>query len=428
MNIQYINNYSTEEFKRSFESHNFTFNSFSKPFSLDDFDINIIDLNNIWYNEISEKITDINILNDLDSLKVMMSHSKKSRFLLICPYNQEFIYTETEFLQEKCTHKIMLKNIIHEFVDIVKFLLPDDASIDIDLNFERTKTYINDTQAFDADFYFNKYPNFLTKSTSDKITTIKLTSTADFYVTTLNFYFKSAFLEKNIINFLKKIELIKNENPVPEWIFSEILFDDAEQMKKITSQKAIISNAKLEIEKSQEILSKNLYYKSILYSNGNELVKVVFEILENILDCDLSNFNDEKHEDFLIKKSNITFVGEIKGVNGSVKNANISQLDVHYNGYLDKLQEENKSENVKALLIINPNRSRPIKEREQIHQNQLNLAIRNGSLIIQTYDLLKIFEAFKQNKISSEEIEDIFTGVCEEKSVNKIINVLNSFL
>lgn len=422
MNIQYINNYSTEEFKRSFESHNFTFNSFSKPFSLDDFDINIIDLNNIWYNEISEKITDINILNDLDSLKVMMSHSKKSRFLLICPYNQEFIYTETEFLQEKCTHKIMLKNIIHEFVDIVKFLLPDDASIDIDLNFERTKTYINDTQAFDADFYFNKYPNFLTKSTSDKITTIKLTSTADFYVTTLNFYFKSAFLEKNIINFLKKIELIKNENPVPEWIFSEILFDDAEQMKKITSQKAIISNAKLEIEKSQEILSKNLYYKSILYSNGNELVKVVFEILENILDCDLSNFNDEKHEDFLIKKSNITFVGEIKGINGSVKNANISQLDVHYNGYLDKLQEENKSENVKALLIINPNRSRPIKEREQIHQNQLNLAIRNGSLIIQTYDLLKIFEAFKQNKISSEEIEDIFTDKIGILDYKKILN------
>lgn len=193
-------------------------------------------------------------------------------------------------------------------------------------------------------------------------------------------------------------------------------------MKKITSQKAIISNAKLEIEKSQEILSKNLYYKSILYSNGNELVKVVFEILENILDCDLSSFNDEKHEDFLIKKSNITFVGEIKGVNGSVKNANISQLDVHYNGYLDKLQEENKSENVKALLIINPNRSRPIKEREQIHQNQLNLAIRNGSLIIQTYDLLKIFEAFKQNKISSEEIEDIFTDKIGILDYKKILN------
>lgn len=94
------------------------------------------------------------------------------------------------------------------------------------------------------------------------------------------------------------------------------------------------------------------------------------------------------------------------------------------NRYLDKLQEESKNESMKVLLIINPNRSRPIKEREQIHQNQLNLAIRTGSLIIQTYDLLKIFEAFKQNKINSEEIENIFIKNVGLLDFNKVLNSL----
>lgn len=403
MKIQYINNKSETEFKKNYEEHEFTFNNFSEPFSPDDFDINIIDLNSIWNNSKSEEIFKMDIMNNIHSLKEMMLNSQKSKFILICPYDQEYNYTvwslRTHFSRTK-----RLKDNICEFSRIIDLLLPDENNVD--LTYERTRTLINDEKTLMADFYFENFIEILTKSSTDKVTTIKIDDR--FYITTLNFRFGYNDFAENIVSFLKKIELIKNENSVPEWVISEILFDDAEQMEKIKTQETIISNAKLKIEKSQEILNKNLYYKSILYSNGNELVKVVFEILEEILECDLSNFNDEKHEDFLIKKSSVTFVGEIKGVNASVKNANISQLDVHYNRYLDELQEENKSENVKALLIINPNRSRPIKEREKIHQNQLNLAIRNGSLIIQTYDLLKIFEAFKQNKINSEEIENIF--------------------
>ncbi|WP_300453505.1 hypothetical protein [Fusobacterium sp.] len=404
MKIQYINNKSETEFKKNYEEHEFTFNNFSAPFSPDDFDINIIDLNNIWNNSKSEEILEIDIINNIHSLKEMMSNSQKSKFILICPYDQEYNYT-TWSLRARFSKTKRLKDDICEFSRIIDFLLPDENNVD--LTYERTRTLINDEKTLMADFYFEDFTEILTKSSTDKVTTIKIDDR--FYITTLNFRLSYNDFAENIINFLEKIKLIKNESPVPDWVFSENLFDDLEQIQKIETQEKIISKAKLEIEKSQEILNKNLYYKSILYSNGNELVKVVFEILEDILECDLSSFNDEKHEDFLIKKSNVTFIGEIKGVNGSVKSANISQLDVHYNGYLDKLQEENKNENVKALLIINPNRSRPIKEREKIHQNQLDLAIRNGSLIIQTYDLLKIFEAFKQNKISSEDIENIFS-------------------
>ena len=66
--------------------------------------------------------------------------------------------------------------------------------------------------------------------------------------------------------------------------------------------------------------------KSVLYTNGDELVQVVFEILEELLGCDLSQFVDLKKEDFLFTIEDTTFIGEIKGVNSNVKNPNITQL------------------------------------------------------------------------------------------------------
>ena len=69
MKIQYINNKSETEFKKNYEEHEFTFNNFSAPFSPDDFDINIIDLNNIWNNSKSEEILEIDIINNIHSLK-----------------------------------------------------------------------------------------------------------------------------------------------------------------------------------------------------------------------------------------------------------------------------------------------------------------------------------------------------------------------
>jgi len=39
-------------------------------------------------------------------------------------------------------------------------------------------------------------------------------------------------------------------------------------------------------------LDKNNEYKSILYTQGDELVKVVFEIIEQMFGCDLSNFEE----------------------------------------------------------------------------------------------------------------------------------------
>lgn len=100
----------------------------------------------------------------------------------------------------------------------------------------------------------------------------------------------------------------------------------------------------------------------------------MFKILENIFELSLQDFIDDKHEDFLLKKGEHTFIGEIKGVTSNVKSEHISQLGVHVSQYNDKLQEENKKENIISLLIINRERNKEIDDRTEIHENQIELA------------------------------------------------------
>ena len=153
-------------------------------------------------------------------------------------------------------------------------------------------------------------------------------------------------------------------------------------------------------------LDENNKYKSILYTNGDELVNVVFKILENIFNYDLSTFLDEKKEDFIIKLDDITFIGEIKGINTNIKSGNVSQLDVHLHNYLENPATETKK--VKSLLIINHQRNKPLAERESVHETQIKLAERNGGLIIETSTLLSIFEKFKKGELKTKEIKQMF--------------------
>ena len=134
----------------------------------------------------------------------------------------------------------------------------------------------------------------------------------------------------------------------------------------------------------------------------------MLEILDEILEYDSSEFIDEKREDFLIKKEDITFVGEIKGLSSSVQNKNVSQLEVHIQNYFDKLEEEGKEEKIKGLLVINHQRNKTLEERQEIHEHQINLATKYGSLIIETQTLLKIYEKYKLGNITKEECKKLF--------------------
>ena len=193
--------------------------------------------------------------------------------------------------------------------------------------------------------------------------------------------------------------------------------DDVEQREKIAVYEEKIKEASDQIEAAKAKLKQNDRVKSILYANGDHLVSVVFEILEKLLDCDLSEFVDKKKEDFLIKKSSCTFIGEIKGVTSNVKHEHISQIELHYRGYLDRLDDEGISESVKQLLIINPFRSKPLDQREPVHKEQITRAERNGCLIIETHTLMRMYENYCLGLLTAQRCEEIFakcTGVLKK--------------
>lgn len=221
--------------------------------------------------------------------------------------------------------------------------------------YENTITRI-DNKKVPASFHFNEMvKDVLTKSEkSNKPTTVKVEGVI---LSTLNI---NNYAE--ILSFLTEIGLIKEESEAPEWMEGLNMFDDSNQLKIIQENNMVIEMANENISNAMEVINQNKRYKSVLYTSGDELVEVIFEILENMLGCDLSEFTDKKKEDFKFKLNDKVFIGEIKGVTPNVKKSNVSQLDVHVQEYLDDNDEESK--NIVALLIINHQRSKPISARE----------------------------------------------------------------
>lgn len=391
------------------------YTSFNKPNSLDEYDINIINLQNEYIWRSNGGNTYINHFSDLKSLNTMIFNSSKAKNIIALPQNYTFKYNYTYIGNGKKDYNssIQLKDMLHE---ITNRILPTLTSVSFTnrICYENTNT-ICEGENFAAAFYFDDEWDTLSFSNkSEKRTTVLIN---DVIYTTLNICSPEVRLE----NFLSSAKIIPSQESCPEWLYEVDFNDDKVHENIIDCNNEKIKSLQQEIEISKQFLEKNMYYKSILFTNGDRLVNVVFEILEKILDCDLSNFKDERKEDFLITNNAITFIGEIKGVTSNVKNEHISQVDVHYQSYVDKLQETGLTENVKQLLVINPFRTREVSIREEIHENQINLAKRNGCLIIPTEILLFVFERFLKNEFSAKHIIEVFSandGVLTKEMLN----------
>lgn len=374
--------------------------------ALDDFEMCVIDLTNeyIWrYDDIQP--TNVNCYKDLLTIREAIINSNISKIIIVLPQNEEFYYNKKyKNSRYVLDNSIQLKD---NKGNLIKIINNNLLSLEkIKLSFEKTKTFIAD-KCIEADFNFNNYQEdkfeALTFSkNSNKITTINKDK---IFITTLKILDDNEKLKLFLERYCKK-EQEKEE--VPDWIDHINFFNDEQLKQDKSNNLSKISEIKQRIVEIDKELEKNLEYKSILYTNGDELVQVVMSILDELLNYNSSKFVDEKREDFLIKKENITFIGEIKGVSSAVANKNVSQLDVHVQSYLDNLQEEGLVEKVKGLLIINHQRNKPIEERQKVHEHQINLAKRNGSLIIETQTLLKMFEKYKLGKITKEECEKLF--------------------
>lgn len=369
-------------------------NNFNNLKSLDNYEINVFDLNNdhIWINR--SKIEgaptgDLVLSNDLISIEKMIFNRRETKILVCLPQNLNYTY---EYYDKK--YFCELKNIIN----IMKSVLKQITNVDInDLYYENTYTEINGMNIQGA-FVFPDYEDSITKSKdSRKNTTI---NKYDIIFTASNL-----FEEKNtdvLVEFLKHIGVIDKPIEYPKWL-QEYKFNDDQQLQDtIENAEAEIKKLNQKISESKNKLDENMMYKSILVTNSDELTKVIYEILEYIFEINLSTFVDEKKEDFLFDKEDICYIGEIKGVTSNIKSEHISQLDVHYYALQDRLEEDEIQKKIKKILIMNYERNREISNRNEVHKTQIELASRNNTLIIDTLNLLQLYEKLLKGNISKQ--------------------------
>lgn len=377
------------------------------PDSFDLNDVNIIDLNSeeIWKNRQSNMST-IDAEKDILTLMNIIKNSKSSKTVIQLPQNFKYQYGESHRYNTK------LKDNITVIENITKALI---GANQINIMFASTSTKISNMEV-KSDFIIEKVENntarniFISKSIDGKITT---TGGTRIFITTLDIC-----KDCQMIEFLKHIGAIKSsKEPIPEWMKEVTMFDDKKQLQLIEKSEKTITDCNLKIDTSMNILTENNKYKSILYTQGDELVEVVSDILTEIFEVDLKGFVDKKKEDFLFKQNEITYIGEVKGINTNVKAGNLAQLDKHYHDYRD----ENKNESVKALLIINAQRTKKLSDREAVNDEQIKLAARNGSLIVETAVFVKMFEMYKLQTMSRDRCIELLRdkkGILLETDLN----------
>lgn len=365
-----------------------TRSSLNSPRDLDDFDFNFIDLNHveIWNRIPKTSRIPGQYLSDFKTLKMMIDNTT-SKILISIP-------------QSSIGDQESLKDYLHIFQAYFSEISP----INVKIIYGKTTTKMNELKAR-ADFSFLK-ADFDTKvwtssENSNKATTISFNN---LYLTTLDIIdyecLEDLLIAMNMLS--KEVEI------TPIWMNKVKLFDDEEQLEKIRAREQHIEEIKKEIIDSQNKLNENQRLKSILYTQSDELVEVVFSIIEELLTVDLTMFEDKKIEDISFELDGKVFIGEIKGINSNVKTSNLSQLDNHFTSFLES-HAELREEDVYKLLIINHQRNKPLDKRDPVDIKQIEAA-RNkyGSLIIETYELLKILEKYREKELDRDALVEMF--------------------
>ncbi len=386
------------EGKTNIKGEGIVVNSLNSPRSFDEFDINVIDLSNeyIWRCDNDSKI-EINCIKDFKSLNHMIVNKSKTFILILLPQNLTFEY-DWGYLSNGKGYRSHeeLKNMIPEFIKIFNNLFKG-----LDYNnvfYENTRTEI-EGKKYAASFYYETNDSVTKSIGGNKATTIKVD---DIYFSFLNI--ENA---DNLNAFLKCIGILKPREDRPGWFDTLEYFDDNVQKANISESKRIIDDENQKIKEAEIVLENNDRYKSILYTTGDELVEVIFDIIQELWDVDLSGFEDERNEDFVFEHNGNIYIGEIKGVNHNIKNENISQLDVHVQGYLDAHPEVSE-DRIIALLIMNHQKNKEPNKREPVHERQIKLAERNGCLIVETPVLLDIYSKYRNDILTKQELLEIF--------------------
>ena len=368
-----------------------TISTFERPKSFDEFDINVIDLNNsnLWgLNSEYQKCT--KAVYHFKTLKGIMKNSNRSIFIILMPTNIKVsVHYSGCYTNQTVAIKDILKQVNQELSTLVLS--------NIKLRYEISTTTI-DEQNFYSDFIFDNVDGETIKwSNGGKSTIVK--HNERLYSTTLLIKNATNDLEILMSFILSGFE----RSDIPNWFNGLEYFDDA----ALKNKRNELLDIYRQIEDIDRRIDKNNKFKSILYSNGDELVGVVKEILVDIFKFPDSHFTDVKKEDFRFECGDINFIVEIKGINTNVKDGNIAQCKKHVTDLI--AEDDTKSpDNVKGLLIINPQRNIEPSKREPIHANQISYATKDGILIITTLELLKLYQAYTKDGTVSNACFDTF--------------------
>lgn len=404
---------SNEKQKKYSDNKKYIVSDFESPKSFDQYDVNIIDLSFdiLWRNN-NENMNSVNMIKDLVHYKKIIETTKSSKVLILFPQNIKF---RSYYYNEKYHKSEDLKNLLKLVKELV---IKNIDAFNFDLDFEKTTTKLENTDVM-ADFYFDRDyldvgHSVLVSNKSQKITTIRVNS--NLYYTTLDLSNSPEKLEE----FLIKVKINNTEKlERPKWIEDVNILNDVIIKEEVKEIDKVITEKQKERENAIEILEKNNHIKSILYETDKNLQNQVIEIFNEMLDYSDDNFIDEMEEDFRIKKENITFLIETKGLKRNIAGTDISKTFNHVLMYEEKLEGSGEKENVKGIFVVTTQRDRSIKEREETPDRQIKIAERNNILIIRSEVLLGIFEDYRNNKINTEEIIKLFSEQKGELKYNE---------
>lgn len=380
--IQIISNNFFEDDANSTKSSNF--NNYE---SFNAFKFNVIDLNDdiFWKYEMFTNNKELPTITN-----AINNSGNKTIFIFLLPQNIAITTKESGIMNES----------LNKNVEIVSEFIGDLTGRYIELIFGRNITKIGEIE-YNADFYFKN---------DSKTEVIKNNITGDNTVTKIDNFIFTTIEITNTTTLKSFIDDISPSYKVdtPEWFKDIDFLNDEKENENISRYQNEIKCLEDKIKESKGVLEENNKYKSILYTQGNALVKVVNEILDEMLNTNLSKFNDVFDEDFYFEKDNIGFIGEIKGVKSNLKNEYLNQLNDHAVKKLEKYDEEEIDISLKQIMIINTFRKIHPDNRKDIENETLNKVKMHEALVITTPELLKLFEMFKKGEIETEEIVNRF--------------------
>jgi hypothetical protein len=221
---------------------------------------------------------------------------------------------------------------------------------------------------------------------------------------------------------IKKNFLLEFVDEILPGLFPEI-FPYSEQFSWLKSRKYFLPNqanllakkAKIEDEyrlaltgvesEIERNRSKYQFLHNLLTETGNQLVKSVEYFLtwigfENIVNMDETN-SQIKEEDLQIPLENGLLVVEVKGIGGTSKDSECSQISkIKY-----RRAKERRSFDVFALYIVNHQRYLPPFERRNppFSEQQINDAQSDERGVLTTYELFNLYNNIEQGFITKED-------------------------